>query len=93
MPNLLSICQFLATSLTFVALQNIELWVDDWQILSLKKKAAPSLEVPIARDVETKDEGGFDESKQHGTGKCANGCYFHERCRLEAINPSYTKAR
>jgi len=59
MPNLLSICQFLATSLTFVALQNIELWVDDWQILSLKKKAAPSIEVPIARDVETKTKEGL----------------------------------
>jgi hypothetical protein len=59
MPNLLSICQFLATSLTFVALQNIDLWVDDWHILSLKKKAAPSIEVPIARDVETKTKDGL----------------------------------
>jgi hypothetical protein len=59
MPNLLSISQFLATSLTFVALQNIELWVDDWNILSLKKKAAPSIEVPIARDVETKTKEGL----------------------------------
>jgi hypothetical protein len=59
MPNLLSICQFLATSLTFVALQNIELWVDDCQILSLKKKSAPSIAVPIARDVETKTKEGL----------------------------------
>ena len=59
MPNLLSISQFLATSLTFVALQNIELWVDDWKIISLAKKAAPSIEVPIARDVETKTKEGL----------------------------------
>ena len=59
MPNLLSVSQFLATSLTFVALQNIELWVDDWKIISLKKKAAPSIEVPIARDVETKTKEGL----------------------------------
>lgn len=59
MPNLLSISQFLATSLTFVALQNIELWVDDWKIISLKKKTAPSIEVPIARDVETKTKEGL----------------------------------
>ncbi|KAG0648418.1 High temperature G [Hyphodiscus hymeniophilus] len=59
MPNLLSIAQFLATSLTFVALQNIELWVDDWKIISLTKKAAPSIEVPIARDVETKTKDGL----------------------------------
>jgi hypothetical protein len=59
MPNLLSIAQFLATSLTFVALQNIELWVDDWRIISLQKKAAPSIEVPIARDVETKTKDGL----------------------------------
>jgi hypothetical protein len=59
MPNLLSIAQFLATSLTFVALQHIELWVDDWKIISLMKKAAPSIGVPIARDVETKTKEGL----------------------------------
>ena len=59
MPNLLSISQFLATSLTFVALQNIELWVDEWKIISLQKKAAPSVAVPIARDVDTKTKEGL----------------------------------
>ncbi|KAJ5033403.1 uncharacterized protein L3040_008520 [Drepanopeziza brunnea f. sp. 'multigermtubi'] len=59
MPNLLSICQFLATSLTFVALQKLELQVDDWTIIRLEKKAAPSLEVPIARDVETRTKEGL----------------------------------
>ncbi|RFU32230.1 hypothetical protein B7463_g4136, partial [Scytalidium lignicola] len=58
-PNLLSICQFLSTSLTFVALQKLELWVDDWKIISLQKKAAPSIEVPIARDAETKTKEGL----------------------------------
>ena len=58
MPNLLSIAQFLATSLTFVALQNIEFYVDDWKIISLQKKTAPSIEVPIARDVETTTREG-----------------------------------
>ncbi|KAI9650029.1 hypothetical protein NHQ30_000042 [Ciborinia camelliae] len=59
MPNLLSIAQFLATSLTFVALQNIELYVDDYKIISLAKKAAPSYDVPIARDVETRSKEGL----------------------------------
>ncbi|KAA8563640.1 hypothetical protein EYC84_011663 [Monilinia fructicola] len=59
MPNLLSIAQFLATSLTFVALQNIELYVDDYKIISLAKKAAPSYNVPIARDVETRSKEGL----------------------------------
>ena len=58
-PNLLSIAQFLATSLTFVALQHIELWVDDWKIVSLQKKTAPSVDVPIARDVETRTKEGL----------------------------------
>ena len=58
-PGLLPLCQFLATSLTFVALQNIELWLDDWKILSLQKKAAPSVEYPIPRDVETKTKEGL----------------------------------
>jgi hypothetical protein len=59
MPNLLSISQFLATSLTFVALQNIELWVDDWKIITLQKKVAPSLPIPLAKDVETKTKEGL----------------------------------
>lgn len=59
MPNLLSIAQFLATSLTFVALQSIELYVDDYKIISLKKKSAPSYNVPIARDVETRSKEGL----------------------------------
>jgi hypothetical protein len=58
-PNLLVLCQFLATSLTFVALQNIELWVDDWKIISLQKKAAPSVPYPIPKDVETKTKEGL----------------------------------
>jgi hypothetical protein len=59
MPNLLSIAQFLATSLTFVALEHIELWLDDYRIISLQKKSAPSVDVPIARDVETKTKEGL----------------------------------
>ncbi|KAH8652534.1 hypothetical protein BX600DRAFT_386593 [Xylariales sp. PMI_506] len=53
LPNLLSIGQFLATSLTFVALQHIEFWIDDYQILSLQKKTSPSVDVALSRDVET----------------------------------------
>lgn len=52
LPNLLSVSQFLATSLTFVALQHIEFWIDDYQILSLQKKASPSADVTIPRDME-----------------------------------------
>jgi hypothetical protein len=59
MPNLLSICQFLATSLTFVALEKLELYVDEWKIASLQKKASPSVDVPIAKDVETKTKEGL----------------------------------
>ncbi|KAI1458418.1 hypothetical protein F4805DRAFT_424472 [Annulohypoxylon moriforme] len=53
LPNLLSVSQFLATSLTFVALQNIEFWIDDYKILHLQKKTSPSAEVALSRDVET----------------------------------------
>lgn len=59
LPNLLSIGQFLATSLTFVALQNIEFWIDDFKVLSLQKKSAPSLNVPIPRDLETRTRDGL----------------------------------
>ncbi|ROW02959.1 hypothetical protein VSDG_01895 [Cytospora chrysosperma] len=58
-PNLLSIGQFLATSLTFVALQNIEFWIDDFKVLSLQKKSAPSVNVPIPKDLETRTRDGL----------------------------------
>ncbi|KIX09887.1 uncharacterized protein Z518_00968 [Rhinocladiella mackenziei CBS 650.93] len=58
-PSLLPLAQFLANSLTFVGLENIELWLDDWNILSLNKMTSPSYEVAIPRDVEPKTSEGF----------------------------------
>lgn len=59
LPNLLSVSQFLATSLTFVALQHVEFWIDDYRILALHKKSSPSVEVPLPRDLETKTRDGL----------------------------------
>lgn len=58
-PNLLSVSQFLATSLTFVALQNIEFWIDDYKVLSLKKKTSPSADLALPRDLEPKTKEGL----------------------------------
>ncbi|KAH8908629.1 hypothetical protein BR93DRAFT_944198 [Coniochaeta sp. PMI_546] len=58
-PNLLSVGQFLATSLTFVALQSIEFWIDDYKILALRKKSSPNVEIAIPRDIETKTKEGL----------------------------------
>lgn len=58
-PPLLPLAQFLANSLTFVGLENIELWLDDWNLLSLQKKMSPSYEVAIPRDIEPKTNEGF----------------------------------
>ena len=58
-PNTLSICQFLATSLTFVALQHIEFWIDDWQILKLQKKTSPGASVGIPQDLDTRTKEGL----------------------------------
>ncbi|PTB69328.1 hypothetical protein BBK36DRAFT_1186788 [Trichoderma citrinoviride] len=54
MPNLLSVCQFLATSLTFVALEKIEFWIDDYLILSLHKKTSPNVDLTLPRDLDAK---------------------------------------
>ena len=58
-PPLLSLAQFLANSLTFVGLETIELILDDWTLLSLSKKSAPSVEVAIPKDIETKTSDGY----------------------------------
>ncbi|KAJ9603391.1 hypothetical protein H2200_012169 [Cladophialophora chaetospira] len=59
MPPLLPLAQFLANSLTFVGLENIDLWLDDWNLLSLQKKTSPSYDVAIPRDIEPKTSEGF----------------------------------
>lgn len=58
-PSLMELCQFLSTSLTFVGLENIELWVDDWNLLRLTKKRAPSVSLSIPRDIDTKTPQGL----------------------------------
>ena len=59
LPALLSLAQFLANSLTFVGIEKLELWVDQWNLLSLTKKSSPALDVSIPRDVEPKTSEGF----------------------------------
>lgn len=58
-PSLMELCQFLSTSLTFVSLENIELWLDDWNLLRLTKKRAPSVSLSIPRDIDTKTPQGL----------------------------------
>ena len=52
-PGLLPLSQFLASSITFTGLSNIELWLDDWKIFSLSKITAPSMEIKIPKSLET----------------------------------------
>ncbi|KAJ9226181.1 hypothetical protein DTO027B5_5865 [Paecilomyces variotii] len=58
-PSLMQLAQFLATSLTFVGLESIDLWLDDWNVLKLTKKTAPSVNVVLPRDIETKTAEGL----------------------------------
>ena len=58
-PQLLSLCQFLATSLTFVGLECIDLYLDDWNILKLTKKMAPAASVSIPKEVNPKTKDGI----------------------------------
>ena len=58
-PSLLSLCQFLTSSLTFVGLESIEMWLDEWKIISLNKKVAPSVDLQIPKEVERKTREGL----------------------------------
>lgn len=58
-PSLLPLAQFLASSLTFVGIEQIELSLDDWKVLSLSKKTAPSEDISIPRDIEPKTAEGL----------------------------------
>lgn len=55
-PSLKQLCQFLSSSLTFVNLECIELWLDEWNVLRLVKKAAPGVSLSVPRDLETKTQ-------------------------------------
>lgn len=59
LPNLLSVSQFLATSLTFVALQNIIFKIDDYEILSLTKKTSPAVTLSLPRGLEARTKEGL----------------------------------
>lgn len=58
-PDLLSLCRFLASSLTFVGLQSIELWLDQWRILVLNKKVAPGMEIYVPKELNRKTREGL----------------------------------
>ena len=58
-PPLLSLCQFLTSSLTFVGLESIEMSIDGWMIATLNKKIAPSLELQIPKEVDKKSREGL----------------------------------
>jgi hypothetical protein len=58
-PSLLPLAQFLASSLTFVGIETIDLWIDEWNIVTFSKKTAPSQEISIPKDIETKTGEGL----------------------------------
>ncbi|KAI9838454.1 MAG: hypothetical protein M1837_002476 [Sclerophora amabilis] len=58
-PSLMSLCQFLATSLTFVALEEMELWLDGWRILNITKKVTSSVVTPLPKDIEGRTREGL----------------------------------
>ncbi|KAF9732174.1 hypothetical protein PMIN02_000293 [Paraphaeosphaeria minitans] len=58
-PNLPTLCQFLATSLTFVGLQSLELHVDNHKVASFTKKTSPPADLAVPRGLKTETDGGF----------------------------------
>ncbi|MCJ1395782.1 hypothetical protein MMC18_008668 [Xylographa bjoerkii] len=58
-PKILPLCHFLASSITFVGLTQVELWLDDYRLLSLTKLVAPGVEVKIPKTLETKTHEGL----------------------------------
>ena len=58
-PSLLPLSQFLASSLTFVGLSSIELWLDDWKLVVFNKLTSPGFDVSIPRSLERKTAEGL----------------------------------
>ncbi|KAF2744478.1 hypothetical protein M011DRAFT_428969 [Sporormia fimetaria CBS 119925] len=55
-PNLPGLCQFLATSLTFVGLESIELWLDGFKVASFAKKTSSPSEISIPQGLKIETE-------------------------------------
>lgn len=58
-PKILPLCQFLASSMTFVGLTQIELWLDNHRLLVLTKLTAPGVDVMIPKTLDTKTPDDF----------------------------------
>ncbi|PSN68139.1 hypothetical protein BS50DRAFT_573103 [Corynespora cassiicola Philippines] len=58
-PNLPTLSQFLATSLTFVGLGSIELHIDDFKVAILSKKISPPMGINVPKGLKTETEGGL----------------------------------
>ena len=58
-PSLMSLCQFLGSSLTFVGLEVIEVKLDEWRVMILNKRVAPSVELHIPKEVGRKTREGL----------------------------------
>ncbi|ORY03583.1 hypothetical protein BCR34DRAFT_492258 [Clohesyomyces aquaticus] len=63
-PILPTLCQFLATSLTFVGLQSIELHLDDVKVASFTKVISPPNAIQVPPELRTETEGGLMQVKQ-----------------------------
>ncbi|KAF1810960.1 hypothetical protein P152DRAFT_515374 [Eremomyces bilateralis CBS 781.70] len=58
-PDLLALCRFLCTSITFIALQKIELWVDSYPVFELHKITAPESAVSVPPGIRTQTKDGL----------------------------------
>ncbi|KKY28708.1 putative hatpase_c domain [Diplodia seriata] len=63
-PDLFELSKFFTTSLTFLALQSIELFVDNFKILQLTKTTSAAAPVSIPSHIGTKSEKGLMEIRE-----------------------------
>jgi hypothetical protein len=59
LPDLKALCQFFATSLTFVNLNSISLYINDIQMLLLNKKVSPPMSLDIPNSIIPKSSEGL----------------------------------
>ncbi|KAI4253124.1 MAG: hypothetical protein LQ352_003888 [Teloschistes flavicans] len=61
--KLLSLCQFLTGSMTFVGLQSIDLWLDEWRMLHLQRTTADSVTLNIPNSISRTTSDGLMQIK------------------------------
>lgn len=83
LPDLKTLSRFLATSITFVSLSTIKVYIDDLLVLNLKKKPSPALELEMPSTLRASTSGEIFKIQEITTERIQIDCDFMQLVQYE----------